>query len=264
MATRTPAKKASPAKKATAKKAAAPRKAAPPAPPPARRVAASALEGHAADVWGVGLIAVGIVAGLGIYADLAGVAGRGLATAAGAAVGLGKVLVPIALVAAGAVLFRREDEEHRASDRGPRLVVGSALVGVAATGLMHLARGAPGWDEPLRAFTRAGGYVGAASGTPLRTLLGTIGAVPVLVALALVGVVVLTHTPVRAAADKVRPLQSAVRKRWSALFRIGGAASPDAPSVALFDQDKDGPAPAPKRSRSKDRARAGAAPPPGG
>ncbi len=247
--TRPPAKKATAAKKAT--------KAAP--PPATRRAAAAALHGHGLDVWGVALIAAGLVGGLGIYADKAGPAGRALGTGVGAAVGLGKVLVPAALVAAGAALLRRDapDSPAPSESRAPRLAVGSAFLAVAVTGLLHLVRGAPDWDEPLERFTRAGGYLGAGSGSPLRSLLGSWGAAPVLIGLVLVGLVVLTSTPVRVAADRtkagVRPVHSALRRYWSSLFRIGDdpteRAAGDGPAVQVFDQDQDGAGRPAKRSR---------------
>src|SRR5438874_11085185 len=45
-----------------------------------------ALEDHATDVWGLGLIALGLVSALAIYADLAGPLGRALDLGVGAGV----------------------------------------------------------------------------------------------------------------------------------------------------------------------------------
>ena len=87
-----------------------------PAPPPPTfldkliAALASALGGHAGDLFGILCIAVGIVAGMGVYADVAGPVGRGLDTGIGLLVGWGRLIVPVALVALGVVLVRGTPE----------------------------------------------------------------------------------------------------------------------------------------------------------
>src|SRR5204863_1904501 len=125
-------------------------------------------------------------------------------TAVGSAVGLVRLVAPLGLVGAGIMVLRTGsgddgDEPDRA---GGRLVAGAGLLLVAITGLLHEARGAPRLDEPVARLTRAGGYLGAVVGQPLRAALAGPGAALVLAVVGLIGVVVLTRTSVRAAADR--------------------------------------------------------------
>jgi len=184
--------------------------------------------GHGHDVWGVLLILVGIVAGLGLYGDVAGPLGRALATGAGAAVGKAGYLVPPVLVVLGALLIRgpRTDEDgQRDLARMARPVIGALIVLVAAIGILGLTGGSPGFDAPLDSLVAAGGYLGAALGVPLKSVLGSWGAGLVFAALGIVGVVVLTDTHLRTAAgrtaDGVRPAGTFVGRAWRSLFELG-------------------------------------------
>ena len=145
--------------------------------------AAGAVADRRTDVWGLVLIAVAILCGLGIYADLTGPAGHGIDTATGSVIGMGRWLLPLALVALGLALLRQEraDEDGTDEPRGSaHLVVGSLIIGLAGTGLLHLGRGAPPIDGPVADLESAGGVIGAAIGQPLAALVATGGAVLVL------------------------------------------------------------------------------------
>ncbi|MBW3603164.1 MAG: DNA translocase FtsK 4TM domain-containing protein, partial [Actinobacteria bacterium] len=158
-----------------------------------RQSLATHLGRQADDVWGLILIVVGILAALGIYADLTGPVGRVLRDAAAAVFGWGRLLVPIALCGVGGVLVQGR---ARAAEPG-RVAIGFAFLGVASTGLLHLARdGADGRAD-------AGGWVGAVVAGPLTSLLATWGAGIVLVTLLVIGVLVLTKTSVRSAVDGI-------------------------------------------------------------
>jgi S-DNA-T family DNA segregation ATPase FtsK/SpoIIIE len=199
--------------------------------------------GHGHDVWGVALVALGLLAGLGTYLDGAGPLGRGLADAFGALVGALRVLAPVALVAGGALLLRGprgaegEDESGRPR-RGARIVVGAALVVVAAAGLLHLLRGRPESGAALDDIAHAGGYLGIGVGGPLHDLLAPWGAGLVLVALGLIGLVVATGISVRTAARRtahgVKPVQGALRRGVDSLFDLGGRADPG-PAITTDD-----------------------------
>lgn len=229
-----------------------------------RRAVASALDGHAADVVGLLLVALGLVAGLGVYADAAGPAGRWLDDAAGTLVGWGRLLVPVALVAGGVLLVRGEPD---AEDPGARshVWVGGLLLAVAGCGLLHLAGGRPGLDAPTDDLATAGGLLGVAAAAPLIAGIAPWGAGLVLGALALAGLVVLTRVPVRVVAETtattVRPAGSAVGeylRRLGGLFDLGGHETGDeGVGVELFDQDaagafeEDQAGPAPTRGRAR-------------
>ena len=150
------------------------------------------------DVWGLILIATGVVAGLGIYADLTGPVGRVLRDASGTALGWGRLLVPVALCAIGGALV-----QGRARQEPGRVAIGFVFLGVSGAGLLHLGRGAPPFNAQVDELRDAGGFAGAAIGEPLRSLLAEWGAGLVLVTLAVIAALVLTRTPVRDAFDSV-------------------------------------------------------------
>jgi S-DNA-T family DNA segregation ATPase FtsK/SpoIIIE len=150
------------------------------------------------DVWGVVLVVAGVVAALGIYADLTGPVGRILRSVAGYALGWGRYGVPLALCAVGGVLLRGRPREEPA-----RVGIGSAILVVASSGLLHLARGAPPWGAASARLVHAGGYVGAAVAEPLRAVLAVWGASVVLGALFALGLLIVSKTPARQAAAKV-------------------------------------------------------------
>ena len=191
-------------------------------------------------------IVTAIVAGLGIYSNLAGPVGHGLAVGIGAAVGLVAWLVPPALLALGVLAIRGP----RVEGDPPSFVrpaVGGGLILLALCGLLELTRGRPQWGDPLDDFVQAGGAVGALVGGTLSRLIGVWGAGLVLVALGVLGLLVLTRMSVRAAAGRtasgVKPVSGALAKVFAPLFQIDDI---DAHSeIDLRDE-----AAAPKRKRS--------------
>jgi S-DNA-T family DNA segregation ATPase FtsK/SpoIIIE len=290
-----PAKKA-PAKKAPAKKAASSRSRAggsrpsagkrKPPPPPSRwstftDALGEASRGHGADFAGLLLAVIGLVAGLGIYADAGGPVGRAVADVMGALFGAARVVAPPLFVLLGGLLVRgipEADPDAEPIDGAPthaaaRLVLGGTLLGIAAIGILHLVRGAPGFDVGRDEVADAAGYVGRMIGGPLDNALGQVGAYAVLVALGVAGALVVTRTTIRTVASRTaagvaagaRPVGGAARRAYQQLFdlRDGAEGEPSdevafqAPSIeppddqAIYDQDEGEPvAPAkPKRPR---------------
>jgi DNA segregation ATPase FtsK/SpoIIIE, S-DNA-T family len=172
------------------------------------------------DVWGGVLVLAAVLTALGIYADLTGPFGRAVGQVAGSAVGLARVAVPPALLWIGVLLVR-----GRSGEGTGRIAAGLGLVLVAAVGLAHLAV-APGPDAGVAELRGAGGLLGRLVAAPLRALVATPGAVLVLVAVLLAGVLVLTRTSLRAAVAHVggvtRPVGAAFGEgvRW--LTTVGG------------------------------------------
>jgi S-DNA-T family DNA segregation ATPase FtsK/SpoIIIE len=256
---------------------------------------ARATEGHRADLAGVACVGLGLLAGLGIYAHQAGPIGRGLSTAGGAVVGLGRVLVPPALVVLGVLLIRGRRPEaaepapkpsrrkgseaasseelaaagapspHHALRRG----LGGALASVSALGLLHLGRGGPRLGSSVHALSRAGGWVGAAIVDPLRAVAATWGAVLLLVLLGVVAVVLITGVSLRAAsgraAEGVRPAGHAARRRFGSLFRVGPEAVVDGeePGAGVAIDGTGADADAPTKRAEGDLVFGGAAAEPG-
>jgi DNA segregation ATPase FtsK/SpoIIIE, S-DNA-T family len=203
----------------------------------------------------VALIALGLLTGLGVYADLAGPLGRGLSDAFGAVFGDLRVLAPPVLLIGGALLLRGP----RASDdpgrwHVARIAVGASVLVVALAGLLHLTQGRPLFGAPLQDFIDAGGYLGAIVANPLQALLAVWGAALVLGAVGVIGLVVATGVHVRTAAGRtaetVKPVRHVVRRGVDSLFELGDAApSASVDGPVLFDGEAEEPAP--KRTRRR-------------
>ncbi len=221
------------------------------------------LAAYADDIGGVLLVALGVVAGLGIYADGGGPAGRALADGVAWLVGRLQWVVPGVLLLCGLSLVwwegpssqvrpasrrrarRSEDDDDAEADtdasdrraardrkradepsRAEQAAVGGALLTVAAAGLLHIAAGAPPASAPPDELREAGGWFGMIVGRPLDGLLGAWGGGLLLGAVGLLGLVILTRTPLRVAADRtvagLRPLVASIRASLSRLFLLPG------------------------------------------
>jgi len=192
------------------------------------RSVGDAFKGHGRDVAGVAITVLGAVAGLGLYGDLAGPLGRGLASLLLMLVGLLAYVVPAVMVVGGVLLLRRRDDQEPTSLRP---VVGGVLLAFAGAGLLHLVTGGAGLGAPTDELESSGGYVGALLTAPLTGLLGTWAAALVLVAVAVIGGVVVTNRSlheVGALAMRVlRPVGRLFARGWQALFTLGDDAPVD-------------------------------------
>jgi S-DNA-T family DNA segregation ATPase FtsK/SpoIIIE len=122
--------------------------------------------------------------------------------------------------------------------------------------------GAPELDASDAELRDAAGLLGVGVGMPLDSLLGTAGAAAVLSLVALVGVVVLTRTPIKVATDRtvagVKPFASVLTTRLSRMFLLPDAEAEagDAPFAQVGDLDEHdtielSPMPKGKRARKK-------------
>jgi len=139
---------------------------------------------HRRDGLGLALLVGALVAAGGSWWH-AGSAGDTVARLLGGAVGQGALLLP-PLLALGAWRVLRHPDSS--GGRG-RLFVGWASLALGALGVLHVVRG----DRPR---VHKGGLIGFLLGDPLSSALSPYLAVPVLLLLALFGVLVVTATPV--------------------------------------------------------------------
>jgi S-DNA-T family DNA segregation ATPase FtsK/SpoIIIE len=190
------------------------------------------MRGREADLAGIALIALGAIAALGVYAQVAGPLGRAIDTAVGALVGVGRFVVPVVFVVLGVALVR----EGRAEQRG-RIIIGVALIAAGVLGFAHVTNGPdrfPGSADQVRS---GGGWLGAAIGQPMRSVLASPGAGVLLGAIVAAGVLVLTRVSLAAAARHtakgvaagVRPPVRVARKAMRDIStlsseRLGGTA----------------------------------------
>ncbi|MBK5333886.1 MAG: DNA translocase FtsK [Ilumatobacteraceae bacterium] len=151
-----------------------------------------AIEGREHEFAGIGFIAAGVLLGMAIYLNLAGPLGRGVETVVGWLTGLGRFVVPIALVAIGVALVGKGQSIRRF-----RLAIGWGLLGLSLLGLLHVVRGPDKIMASFDTLGRAGGWIGALVGEPLRSLIASGGAIVVLVATSIGGALVLTGASLR-------------------------------------------------------------------
>ena len=162
---------------------------------PARRPRgrATGWRSHGPDALGLAVLFVAILMGLSL-AGAAGPIGHWVDwTLRG---GFGKIayVVPVAtLVVALAAFIRREE--------AGRIVVGTGLLSSAAAGLAHLLAGAPRLDGGYLGLASGGGVFGALIAVPLRTYIGTWAGALACVFAGLLGVLIVTKTPLRRAAQ---------------------------------------------------------------
>ena len=223
----------------------------------------SALDGREHEFVGIGLIAGGVLVGLAIYFGLAGPVGRGIETLVGWFTGLGRFIVPVALVGVGAALVHRGRSEHRA-----RLAVGWTVAAVAVLGLLHVVHGPDKIMADFDAFSTAGGWIGALIGQPVSSLIADAGAIVMFLAMFVGGVLVITGSTIKALASQTgrgvgvvaQPLGRAARRARSVFGDISTLSSErdtgdhERPGPSLYDASGDdvwNDAPKAKRTRGK-------------
>ena len=146
---------------------------------------------------GLGLVLGGLLAGLSIYLDKAGIVGRIIDLASGWTVGITKVALPVVMVVTGLAMFRERSEFGEITKRLP---VGTVLGLSSVTGLLHLTQGQPGLGDGIDELGTAGGVLGLGVGGGLSAVVATWGAVLILIGLGLVGAAVVTRVTARQAA----------------------------------------------------------------
>ncbi|HEY5664374.1 MAG TPA: DNA translocase FtsK 4TM domain-containing protein [Ilumatobacter sp.] len=187
-----------------------------------------AMQGREHEFAGLVLIGVGVLLGLAIYLDLAGPLGRGVETFVGWFLGLGRFLLPVALVSSGVALVKRGQ-----SSSPTRLVIGWGLVGLAVLGVLHVVR-PPDSITDLDELGDGGGWVGALLAGPLQALVATAGAMVVMIAMFLGGVLLITSTSLRTmAATTGRGVGSVARP-------LGRAAKRAISDLSTLSSDRDG------------------------
>ena len=218
-----------------------------------------AVEGREDEFLGIAFLGVGVLLGLAIYLNLAGPLGRGTETVVGWFTGVGRYAVPVVLVGAGVALVRKGRSAHRF-----RLAIGWGVSGLAVLGILHVVRGPEKLSGGIDALGRAGGWVGALVGEPLRRLLDQTGSIVMLTVVFLGGALLVTGVSVRTLAGHTAtgakavalPVGRKVRQVFSDMGTLKSdrevTGELDSPQLYDFAQDEDfvEEANKPKRARS--------------
>jgi S-DNA-T family DNA segregation ATPase FtsK/SpoIIIE len=152
---------------------------------------------HRRDGLALGLIALAIVAAVGVWWRAAGPIGAGVEIAARSVLGAGAVTLPLVLVVVAVALMRSEPHP----ETRPRMVIGTIMVVLSVLGMLHIFTALPATNDG-RMY--AGGIVGAFSGGLLTMGVTTWVAVPILILALVFGVLVFTGTPVREIPHRLR------------------------------------------------------------
>src|SRR5262245_32942457 len=169
------------------------------APTPAKGTVRGALDPHRDDLIGLLVLVAGVLVGLAVYLQVAGPVGSGVDTGLGALVGVGRYVLPLALLGCGIALLLDGRSDNRL-----RLGLGVGLATIAVLGLLHLARGPHEIAASPSDVESAGGWLGAVVGEPARQAIAPAGAVVVLVALLVAGVLIATRSSLRRIAGSMR------------------------------------------------------------
>ncbi len=221
---------------------------------PASRAAETTAPGLDADrireMWGIGLIVLAVLSGLGLYVGQAGagLVGLVLVNVFRGLFGVFGLVIPV-LIAAGAVLLLRKPRP-----RNPRIIGGTMLVLLCVMGLWHIAEGAPAADAGRQALHDASGWVGVAVAVPLQTVAAVPGAVVVLLGLLVVGLLVLTNTPLRVAAHAVVTAFVSDEPRRSRRDADTGPVEADYVEEYAAEDDDEDEAPRARRRRGRSAA----------
>ncbi|GAA4546818.1 FtsK/SpoIIIE family DNA translocase [Amycolatopsis samaneae] len=152
---------------------------------------------HRRDGLALGLIAVALIAAVGVWWRAAGPIGEGVEFGARAILGAGAVTLPLALIVIAIALMRSEPRP----ETRPRMVIGTLLVILAVLGMLHIFTGLPQTNDG-RMY--AGGVIGVFSGGLLTKGVTTWVAVPLLILVLVFGILVFTGTPVREIPHRLR------------------------------------------------------------
>lgn len=148
---------------------------------------------------------------------------------------------PLVLLYFAVRLFRVPDDKKATA----RIIVGTFTLLVSSTGLAHLLNGSLGAINPTgaTAMRHGGGFLGYAVAMPLEALMTSMLAYPVLVALFVFGLLVVTATPVSSVATRIKVLSiwlwSKRPDRNEEEFEISDTPPFESPVVAWNAPDED-------------------------
>ncbi|MFI0467596.1 DNA translocase FtsK [Saccharopolyspora sp. 5N102] len=154
---------------------------------------------HRRDGLALIFLATAVIAAAGVWWQAGGPVGHWFDWALRSVIGVAAVVLPIVLLVTAVLLMRTETS----AEARPRVVIGTMLLIFTTLGVLHIVSGAP--LDPEK-WANAGGALGFVAGGPLAQGLTGWVAAPVLVLIGLFGLLVLTGTPVREVAARLRGL----------------------------------------------------------
>jgi DNA segregation ATPase FtsK/SpoIIIE, S-DNA-T family len=217
----------------------------------ARESAAQLDPAHRRDGIGLLLIGLGVLVAATTWWHLTGPIGKVTRAVVAGAVGSAAWVVPVLLLLWAVRVLRHPDRN------GPtgRLLIGWAATLFGVLGLIHVLHGTPQPAHPA-AMRAAGGWVGWLSSSPLVAGVTGYVAAPLLVLLAIFGVLVLTGVPIHQVPARLRAFEAKVLRMdtGSPTSDSDGPDGPDGGDVIDLTDAADGPdSQRGRRSRSRTR-----------
>ncbi|MFI7676677.1 DNA translocase FtsK 4TM domain-containing protein [Actinophytocola sp. NPDC049390] len=194
---------------------------------------------HRRDGLAFGLIAVGVIAGAGIWWQAGGPIGHYLEVGVRSVVGAAAMALPLTLLVIGIAMMRSDPQP----EKRPRLVIGTLLFVLAILGVLHIFADQP--DDNLGRMY-AGGAIGYLSGGLLAKGVTAWVALPLLALVLGFGVLVFTGTRFRDIPTRLRELGMDPEDREDGI---------DAEGLDLPGQEDEETEPEPVRLRRPSRRR---------
>ena len=166
---------------------------------------------HRRDGLGLLYVALAIVVAAVEWWGIPGRVGSALHTVLAGGLGRLVLALPVVLVVIGVRLMRPEENDARDGVR--QLQLGLGVLTLALAGLVHVAAGIPTPPSGSDVMQRAGGLVGYLVSSPIEAAVTVWVTVPILVMLALFGLLVLTGTAVYEVSDRLRDGVDVLRGR---------------------------------------------------
>jgi DNA segregation ATPase FtsK/SpoIIIE, S-DNA-T family len=169
----------------------------------ARRIGHGARDldpAHRRDGLAFVLLGLAVVVAAREWWALSGAAGDVIHAVVAGTFGVVGVAVPLFLLAGAIRLMRHPDR----TDANGRIVIGLAAIILAVCGLVHLSAGVPSPRDGFEPVRDAGGVLGYVVAAPLEALVTVWVTVPLLVLLAVFGLLVVTATPVHQVVPRLR------------------------------------------------------------
>lgn len=150
----------------------------------------------------LGLIALAVAVAAREWWAISGAAGQFIHAVAAGTFGIVAVVLPLILVVIALRLMRHPGE----SQTNNRVAIGLAALLWAVCGLVHVGHGVPTPVAGFEAVREAGGILGFILSAPLTGLFSAWVSVPVMVLIAIFGLLVITATPINQIVPRTRAL----------------------------------------------------------
>ena len=184
---------------------------------------------------------LGLISAAGTWFSLDNFVGHGIYAAVFGLVGRLGFIAPIIFIYFAFRLFRAPDDSKATG----RIIVGTFVLLISITGLLHILNGSSGTGQT--AIRNGGGWIGYGISTPLVALVTTILAIPILLIFLFFGILVITATPVSKVLGRISTafhwgsgkVSDARAARAEEKFEISDTPPFESPLVQGFVHDED-------------------------